>query len=882
MTPRLLLALPLLALLAACNDPEEEAARFFASGLELREEGDLDRAAIEFRNVFRHDGAHLEARRNLAEILVEKGEIANGYGQYLRLAEQYPDDVSVREAMARIAIEQRQWDEAERHGRPVIAAAPDSLGARVIRAGLDYREAVMAGDDPERRARVVEEARAILEEAPDEIIPRQIVLAEALEAGDTETALADVERAIALRPGSLDYAMLKLQILVGLDDRPAIEAHLRAMAERFPDDASVQRTLVAWYLENRDFDAAEAYLRELAGPETGETGGHVTVVRLVEQTRGREAAIAEVERLIEANAEAPANRLFFQALLASYRFDGGEADAAATLLQSAIEEAEGGEGGTEGTLATELRRAKGVLARVLLANGNAVGARALVEEVLAEDSADVTALRLRGAMLIEDDRPDEAIVDLRRALSQAPRDTDIILLLAEAHGRNGNRQLMGERLATAVEVSDSAPREALRYVDYLLAEGRTGAARTVLAEARESNPGNVEILARQGQLALQEDALPTVRSVIAGLEALAGAGEADGADGADGAETPVVAAEGAPAPGAEARAERAEAAGRAARALRAALLLREERREEGLAMLAEQAGEAGDDARSVLALVRARMAAGETEAARRYLDELRAASPEDGDLALIDAALTASEGDTAGSEAMLRTMLEADPGAEGAARMLHRQLLTQGRGEEATAVLDAAIEANPESRALQLIKAGEAERVGDYEEAVELYEALYAQNSSDVIVANNLASVLTVYRDDPESLERAAAVAQRLRGTDVAPFQDTYGWIASRRGNHAEALDYLEPAARGLPSNPLVQFHLGMTYRAVDRNEEAAAALGRALDLAAGRDLAQFDTARAVLAEIEAEASPGTGAEEAPETDAPEAEDADAPAAADR
>ena len=65
-----------------------------------------------------------------------------------------------------------------------------------------------------------------------------------------------------------------------------------------------------------------------------------------------------------------------------------------------------------------------------------------------------------------------------------------------------------------------------------------------------------------------------------------------------------------------------------------------------------------------------------------------------------------------------------------------------------------------------------------------------------------------------------------------------------------------------------------MTYRAVGRNEEAAAALGRALDLAAGRDLAQFDTARAVLAEIEAEASPGTDAEESPETDAPEAEDA--------
>lgn len=276
-------------------------------------------------------------------------------------------------------------------------------------------------------------------------------------------------------------------------------------------------------------------------------------------------------------------------------------------------------------------------------------------------------------------------------------------------------------------------------------------------------------------------------------------------------------------------------------------------------MLAEQAGGAGEDARSVLALVRARLAAGETAEARAYLDGLRAAAPEDDSLMLIDAALTAAEGDVEGSEAMLRAMLERAPGAEGPARMLHRQLLTQGREAEAEAVLDAAIEANPDSRALRLVKAGESERRGDFETAIALYEALYAENSSDVVVANNLASVLTVYRDDAQSLERAAAVAQRLRGTDVAPFQDTYGWIAYRRGAYAEALEYLEPAARGLPSNPLVQYHLGMTYRAVGRDEDAARTLRAALDLAAGRDLPQFESARAVLAEIEAEAAAEAG-----------------------
>ena len=92
-----------------------------------------------------------------------------------------------------------------------------------------------------------------------------------------------------------------------------------------------------------------------------------------------------------------------------------------------------------------------------------------------------------------------------------------------------------------------------------------------------------------------------------------------------------------------------------------------------------------------------------------------------------------------------------------------------------------------------------------------------------------------------------------MRGTDLAPFQDTYGWIAHRKGNFDEALDYLEPAAAGLPSDPLVQFHLGMTYVELDRDEDALVQFRRALEIAGPDDAReQFDTARAQVDRIEA------------------------------
>ena len=86
--------------------------------------------------------------------------------------------------------------------------------------------------------------------------------------------------------------------------------------------------------------------------------------------------------------------------------------------------------------------------------------------------------------------------------------------------------------------------------------------------------------------------------------------------------------------------------------------------------------------------------------------------------------------------------------------------------------------------------------------AITIYEALYARNSNTPLLANNLASLLVNNRDDAASLARAELIARRLRGTDVPAFQDTYGWIAHRLGNHDEALHYLKPAAAACPMMP--------------------------------------------------------------------------------
>jgi Flp pilus assembly protein TadD len=189
-------------------------------------------------------------------------------------------------------------------------------------------------------------------------------------------------------------------------------------------------------------------------------------------------------------------------------------------------------------------------------------------------------------------------------------------------------------------------------------------------------------------------------------------------------------------------------------------------------------------------------------------------------------------------------------------------LQAQGRTAEARAALGEALTQLPDAPELLWADASFLEQEGDFEGAIAVYERLYEMMSSSPVVANNLASLISTYRDDAESLERAYLIARRLQGSEMPPFQDTYGWIAYRRGQYEEALAHLEPAAAALADNPLVQYHLGMTYLALDRAEEALTLLNRAVALAGpGDPRPQFDRAREEIARLEAAAAGGeTGA----------------------
>lgn len=794
--------------LAGCQSSEERAENYYLAGMALLEKGDADRALVEFRNVFKYDGRHLKARMAYAQVERDRGNISAAYSQYLRVVEQYPDNFEALRAIAELAVTLTNWEDARRYSKMALDLQPEDLLAQAVAATIAYQTALEQNDEA-ARADVVARARDLMAKLPDSLLPRRVLIDAALRDTDWKVALAEIDAAITLQPDLRDLYTLRLGVLNQLGDKVALEAQLKDMTLRYPDDPVVHATLVRWYVSQGKTDAAEAYLREritqLAAEPDRLVEARFVLVRFIVDTRGPKAARAELDAILAANPPDPAP---FRSLRAGLDFEAGNRDAAIAEMQDILADA---------PVSPQTHSIRIGLAQMLFTTGNQVGARAEVEQVLLEDPTQVEALKLKARWLIDDDKTGDAMLALRAALSQSPRDASVMSLMALAHERDGNRDLMGEMLSLAVEASDRGAAESLQYAAFLMTDKNYLAAEEVLLNALRLAPQNLDLLAVLGELYLEMNDWARSEQVAAQLRGIA-------------------------TPGALSRANDLTARQYVVQKRDSELL-------DFLKGLSEgDTADLGVDA----ALIRSYLAAQNVKAALAQSEAMLAKDPADPSRRFIHGSVLARSGSEAEAETIFRKLLEENARLEPVWQALYSLVAARKDQPGAAEVLESALQAVPASVPLRWIKASVLQNSGDIDGAIAIYEALYAEDSSSTVFANNLASLLSVSRSDPESLERAYVVSRRLRGSDVPAFQDTYGWIAFLRGNLDEALANLEPAAKGLPNDAGAQFHLGMTYARLDRSAEALAQFAL-VDKIRGKDfpaesLARMEAERARLA----------------------------------
>lgn len=793
--------------IVACESSEQKAEKHYQNGIALLEAGDVQRALVEFRNVFMLDGNHRDARATYARTVYEQGNFTESFKQYLRLVEQYPNDIEGRIALSRMAFDIQRWDEFERHAEKLRELGATDPEAQVVTIAMDYRTATLAKDTQARneQARLAKELSTTLD---NDVMLQSVLVDNSIQNGDLNEALVIIDAVLAKQPDQRRFYDLKLRILAKTGDEDGVEDLLTGMVDRFPDDENIRQTLLRYYTSQGRMNDAEAFMRKLYSPSDDDLTSYLSYIRFILINRGPEAALEELSTALNSN---PSDEVKLRILQASIQFEQGQQDQAIADLEAVLETA---------TASDSQRDAKVTLAKMLQRTKNEVGARRLVEEVLAEDATHVEATKMQAGWLIEGDNIDGAINALRTALNDTPNDPQLLSLMANAYMRSGSPELAREYFARAVEASRNAPNESNRYAQLLMQEEKYASAEDTLLAALRVSPKNLDILTTLGRLYLIQEDYPRAQQVIDRIQA-----------------------------------ENAPQAMAIANSLKAELLNKTEGADKAVAFLQELANSDGDtNTRAAIGVILAQLRTGRAQDALSYAENAVSNDPENLGLRVGLAAAQMANRMWPEAEAQYRQLLEKQPNVASFWLELSRALSAQGEFAAAEKAIDTGLETIPQSGELLWAKASLHEQKGDIEAAIAIYEDLYERSSGSAVVANNLASLLSVWRDDAESLNRAYTIARRFRSAELPAFQDTYGWIAYKRGEYEEALNYLEPAAEGLPNDAMAQYHLAKTYQALGRMDDALEAYLRVINVAGDVDTRpQIKDARDQMRAIQAQ-----------------------------
>jgi tetratricopeptide (TPR) repeat protein len=212
--------------------------------------------------------------------------------------------------------------------------------------------------------------------------------------------------------------------------------------------------------------------------------------------------------------------------------------------------------------------------------------------------------------------------------------------------------------------------------------------------------------------------------------------------------------------------------------------------------------------------------------------------------------------DVDAAEASLLKAIELNPDLRGSYYILSQLLVASHRHEQALNRLNALVAKTNDVTALMQIGMIN-EELKNPTAARDAYEKLLAINPGFPPALNNLAYLYSERLNQPDKAYEMADRARQLLPSD--PFlADTLGWIVYRKGDYSRALGLIQEGANGMPDDPEIQFHLGMTYYMLGEEKLAQAALERSLQ--GVKDFAGKEEGRWRLAFLSTETKPDDAA----------------------
>jgi putative PEP-CTERM system TPR-repeat lipoprotein len=741
--------------LSACGPSPADAPARLAAGDRHMAADEIREAVIEYRNAVQADPTLGEARTKLAVAYEKLGDGANALEEYIRAADLLPKNLTSQLVAGRYLLAARRTAEALSRADAVLALDSQNVDGHVLRGN-----ALGGLNELDRALSEMEEALRL--DPTRGVTYTQLGLVEAAR-GQAMAAETAFRRAIELAPNEVGSHLALANFYWSSGRLSEAETALEAALDLDPNSESTNRALAVFSLASGRVEQAERYLKR----------------------------VSDLSR-------APSS-IF---TLAEYYIATRRSAKAVELLEPLV-------------LDPRITGTKQRLARAYAAAGQAPKAYTLIEEILTANPKDSATLLLKGQLLLEESRREEALPVVKAAVAAEPTSIAAQFTLGRVYAARGDTDgaKAAFRAVLKQNPSATAAQIELATIELSTESGNSGAAVRALDNAAKDGPSTLDsrIAIVRGLLKAQEfdRAERELRALTEQAPDVAAVHVQSG----------VLAASRNNVSGAKAAFERA-------------LSIDRESIEAFGGLLA-------------LDLNRKDFAAAKQRVDRRLESETAPSAA----LLLLAGRTYASANDLPATERVLRRAIETDATLLPAYELLAQVYYNQNRLDDARREFDNLAQRHSMPASALTMSGLLFQASGNNTEAQKRFEQAVAADDRAVVAANNLA---WMYADSGQRLSEALRLARTA--AELVPNNsevlDTLGWVYLKSSLPALAVAPLVRAAAINPKHAGYQYRLGLAYAGSGDVERSRTALNRALEL--DRAASWADDARRVLAGLTA------------------------------
>ncbi len=441
----------------------------------------------------------LAVRTRDPKVLARATEVAGFAKQYDRALELTklwleiePDSIKARQTQSTLLVLANRIDDLA----PQLAALLEKDKAALPSNLMHLNRMLARHTDKQAVQKLIDRLARPYENTPE----AHFAMAQAAtNAGDNLRALAETERALALRPDWEAAALARAQLQASRSNTTAIDS-LKDFVERNPTARDARLTLARLLISERRYDESRQQFERLVVDHPDNPEIIYPVAMLALQQGDTKTGRSQLERLLNTDFADKSTIHFFL----------GQLDQEQKHTAAALEHYR------QVTTGEQFIPARSRAAQILTQQGKLDEARQLLREARGNNSAERTQLILAESQLLrEAGHHNDAYIVLEIALTHQPDNTELLYEAALTAERIGKPELLESHLRRLLELKPDHA-HALNALGYSLADRnlRLDEARELISRALSQSPDDAFIidsmgwvLYRQGKL---DEALQTL------------------------------------------------------------------------------------------------------------------------------------------------------------------------------------------------------------------------------------------------------------------------------------------------------------------------------------------------------------------------------------